>query len=173
LSTTLKDIKERRSIRKYKSGQIKDSELDAVLEAGTWAASGNGQQAAVIVAIQNKETIAQIEKLNAAVAGNASAKVFYEAPTLVVILADKTKVTWVDDGNMVISNLMLAAQATGLGSCYIYRAKEVFETAEGKALLKKWGLNENYAGVGNVILGYAAESPEPKPRKKDYIIKQK
>ncbi|MDR2803751.1 MAG: nitroreductase family protein [Treponema sp.] len=171
MGDTLKDLKERRSIRKYKTGQIKDSELDTVLEAGIWAASGKGAQSAVMVVLQDAAKIARLEKLNAQVMGNADAKPFYGAPTVVTVLADKECITWVDDGNMVIANLINAAHAVGLGSCYVYRAKNIFDGAEGKALLKEWGLGENYGGIGHVILGYADESPNPKPRKSGYIIK--
>jgi nitroreductase len=171
MKSTLDDLKKRRSIRAYKSEQIKDEELDAILEAGTYAASGMGAQSAVIVAVQDKSTLDQIEKLNAKIFGRDGP--FYGAPTVVNVFADKARPTALDDGNMVIANLINAAYAVGVGSCYIYRAKEVFETAEGKALLKKWGLGENYIGIGHVTLGYAAEDPAPKPRKQGYIIKIK
>jgi nitroreductase len=151
---------------------VKDSELDAVLEAGIWAASGDGAQAAVMVVLQDAEKIARLERLNALVLGPESkAKTFFGAPTVVTVLADKRQITWVDDGNMVIGNLINAAYAVGLGSCYIYRAREVFDGAEGKALLKEWGLDENYRGVGHVLLGYANETPNPRPRKSGRIIK--
>ncbi|MDR2796045.1 MAG: nitroreductase family protein [Spirochaetaceae bacterium] len=171
MGDTLKDLKERRSIRKYKAEQIKDGELDSVLEAGTWAASGAGAQSAVMVVLQDAAKIARLEKLNAQVMGKADAKPFYGAPTVVTVLANKDYPTWVDDGNMVIANLLNAAHAVGLGSCYIYRAKGIFDGAEGKAMLKDWGLGENYGGVGHVLLGYAAETPKPAPRKSGYIIK--
>jgi nitroreductase len=172
MGDTLKDLKERRSIRKFKAEQVKDGELDAVLEAGTWAASGNGGQAAVMVVLQDADKIARLEQLNSLVLGPESkAKTFHGAPTVVTVLADKRRVTWVDDGNMVIANLINAAHAVGLGSCYIYRAKELFDGAEGRALLKEWGLDENYGGVGHVILGYADETPKPAPRKSGCIIK--
>jgi nitroreductase len=171
MGDTLRDLKERRSVRKYRAEQIRDGELDAVLEAGTWAASGHGAQSAVMVVLQDAAKIARLEKLNALALGNADAKPFYGAPTVVTVLADKGRPTWVDDGNMVIANLINAAQAVGLGSCYIYRAKTVFDGSEGKALLKEWGLGENYGGVGHVLLGYAGESPKPAPRKGGYIIK--
>jgi nitroreductase len=169
---TLDDLKNRRSIRSYKDERIKDTELDAVLEAGTYAPCGMGQQSVVMVAVQNKDVIAAIEKLNAAVMGDADAHPFYGAPTVVNVLVDKTKATPVENGNLVIANLLIAAYAVGLGSIYIYRAKEVFESLEGKELLKTWGLNDNYIGVGHVLLGYTAgDSPKAVPRKEGYSIK--
>jgi nitroreductase len=173
MGNTLEDLKNRRSTRSYKSDQIKEPELDAILEAGTYAASGMGQQSAVIVAVQDKETITKIQKLNAAVLNDPNAQPFYGAPTVVNVLVDKTKVTPIENGSLVIGNIINAAAAVGIGSCYVYRAKEVFESAEGKELLKKWGLDDNYIGIGHVLLGYAAEQPKPAPRKAGYIIKIK
>jgi nitroreductase len=171
--STLKDLKNRRSIRAYKPEQIKDEELDAILEAGTWAPTGMGCQGAVIVAVQNKTQINKIQKLNSDVLKDPKAKPFYGAPTVLNIFVDKTKPTPLENGNLVIGNLLNAASALGIGSCYIYRAKEVFASPEGRELVKKWGLSKDYEAVGHVLLGYAAEAPEAKPRKKDYIIKVK
>jgi nitroreductase len=171
--TTLKDLKNRRSIRAYKPEQITDEELDAILEAGTWAPTGMGCQGVVIVAVQNKTVINKIQKLNAEVLKNPKAKPFYGAPTVLNIFVDKTKPTPVENGNLVIGNLVNAAYAVGVGSCYIYRAREVFASDEGKGLAKKWGLSPDYEAVGHVLLGYAAEEPQAKPRKADYIIKIK
>jgi nitroreductase len=172
MESVLRVFRERRSIRKYKSGQIKDSELDAVLDAGIWAASGHGKQSAVLVVPQDADKISRLEKLNAAVLGNPEAKPFYGAPTVVTALADKSVPTWVDDGNMAIANLLNAAYAVGLGSCYIYRARALFEGAEGMSLLTEWGLGGGvYGGVGHVLLGYADDTPAPAPRGSGRIIK--
>ena len=173
--STLEDLKNRRSIRSFKSDQIKDEELNAVLEAGSWAPSGGGAQSAVIVAIQDKAVISKLEKLNAAVLGDMSKTPFYGAPTVVAVLADKlARPTYVEDGSLVLGNLQNAAYAIGNGSCWIHRAKEVFSSDEGKAFLKEWGLSENFVGVGFCILGYAAGNiPAAKPRKANYIINVK
>ena len=167
---TLKVLKERRSIRKYKAEQIKDEELNAILEAGTWAASGKGLQSAVMVAVQDKETIAMLSRANAEIQGKPGADPFYGAPTAVVVLADGEAANWLQDGSLVIGNLMTAAASIGVGSCWINRAKEYFDMPAGKEVLKKWGLDEKYRGVGICVLGYAdGPVPAPKPRKADYI----
>ncbi|CAB1262395.1 Diguanylate cyclase [Clostridiaceae bacterium BL-3] len=168
----LQVLKTRRSCRKYQQKQIKKEELDAILEAGTYAPTGMGKQSPIIIVIQDSETITKISKLNAAIMGNASDP-FYGAPTLLVVFADRKAATYVEDGALVIGNMLNAAHAIGVDSCFVYRAKEVFETEEGKALLKKWGVQEGYVGVGNCILGYAAEGgiAPAAPRKKDYIIR--
>ncbi|AEF86534.1 6,7-dihydropteridine reductase [Treponema primitia ZAS-2] len=174
--STLKDLKTRRSVRSYKPDQITDEELDLILEAGTWAPTGAGSQSPVIVAVQNKTLINKLQKLNAEVLNNPKAKPFYGAPTVLAVLVDKSKPTPLEDGALVLGNLQNAAWAVGVDSCWIHRAKQVFESEEGKALLKKWKLDsDTYFGVGFCLLGYAKEGPRPKPaaRKAGYIIKAK
>lgn len=172
MNETLRILKERRSIRKYKAEQIKGQELDAILEAGTWAPSGMGLQSAVMVAVQDAETIGYMSCLNAEIQGKPGTDPFYGAPTVVVVLADSDKPNWLKDGSLVMGNLMTAAAALGLGSCWINRATELFDRPEGKALLKKWGLPETLRGVGNCILGYAdGDAPAPKPRKDGWIVR--
>ena len=168
---TLQTIKNRRSCRAYKPEQITDEELNAVLEAGTYAASGKGLQTAKIVAVQDAATRTQLTRMNAAVMGS-SGDPMYGAPTILVVLADAHAPNAVPDGSLVMGNLMLAAASLGLGSCWINRAKEEFESDEGKALLKKWGIEGDWVGIGHCILGYPAAAPKPAaPRKPDYIVK--
>ena len=136
---TLETIKSRRSCRAYKPEQITDEELNAVLEAGTYAASAMGRQSAKIVVVQDAATRAQLTRMNAAVMGKDTDPM-YGAPTILVVLADAHAANAVQDGSLVMGNLMLAAASLGLGSCWINRAKEEFETEEGKALLRQWGI---------------------------------
>lgn len=164
----------RRSIRKYKTEQITDAELDAVLQAGTYAPTAKGTQSPLMVAVQSPEDIALMSKLNARVWGNEAVDPFYGAPTVVVVFADGENPNGVQDASLVMGNLMNAAHAAGLGSCWINRARETFALPEGKALLKKWGVSGSWVGVGNCILGYASEgAPTPKPRRENYIVKIK
>lgn len=164
------NLKNRRSIRRYKPEQVSEELLDAVLEAGLYAASGMNTQNTVMVAVRDKETRDQLSRMNAAVMGIDSDP-FYGAPCVIVVLADPEFPTWIDDGSLVLGNLLNAAHAIGLGSCWINRARECFDTADGKELLKKWGLPESYRGIGNCILGYPAEEPAAKPRLDGRIIK--
>lgn len=172
MKETLRDLKERRSCRAYLPEQISEEALAAILEAGTYAPTGMGRQSPVIVAVQDPETRNALSRMNAAVMGR-DGDPFYGAPTVVVVLADPEIGTYLYDGVLVMGNLMNAAQAVGVDSCYIFRAKEVFETAEGKALLRKWGIPERYVGIGNCILGYGAPSgkQEAAPRKENYIVR--
>lgn len=172
MNETLKVLRERRSVRRYKAEQIKDTELNAILEAGTWAPTGMGKQSPVMVVVQDAETIAYMSRLNAEIQGNPGTDPFYGAPTVVVVLADSTNPNWLKDGSLVMGNLMNAAASLNVGSCWINRATELFDRAEGRELLKKWGLPESLRGVGNCILGYA-DGPlsAPKPRKEGYIVR--
>lgn len=170
MNEAIQNMLTRRSVRAYKPEQILREQLNAVLEAGEYAPTGGGRQSPVIVVIQDKETIAALSKLNAAVMG-ADTDPFYGAPTVLVVLADGKRSTCVEDGACVLCNLMNAAHAVGLGSCWIHRAKEVFASEAGKQYLKMWGLSEDYIGVGHCILGYADAAPEAAPRKADYIVR--
>lgn len=172
MNETLKVLRERRSIRKYQSKQVAPETLDAILEAGTWAPSGMGAQSAVMVVVQDPEMLRYLSAKNAEIQGKPGADPFYGAPTAVAVLADGEKANWLQDGSLVMGNLMTAAWSLGVGSCWINRAKEFFDTAEGKEVLKKWGLPEKYRGVGFCVLGYIdGDVPAPKPRKADYILR--
>lgn len=170
MNHTLQTLQERRSVRRYRPEQIRPEELDAILTAGTWAPSAMGRQPSVMVVVQDKETIAYLSKLNAEIQGNPGTDPFYGAPTVVIVLSEGAN--FLQDGSLVMGNLMNAAWSLGVASCWINRALELFDRPEGKALLRKWGLPETLRGVGNCILGYAqGEIPAPKPRKDEYIIR--
>lgn len=171
MNEAIQNLINRRAIRRYRPEQVSDELLDTVLNAGLYAPSGMNTQGVVMVAVRDKETRDLLSKLNAAVMGREGDP-FYGAPCVIVVLADPDIYGgWVEDGALAMGNLMNAAHAVGLGSCWIHRARQVFDAPEGKELLKKWGLPENLRGIGNCILGYADESPEPKPRKEGRIIK--
>ena len=160
----------RRSVRKYTAQQVPDELLDQVLEAGLYAPTGMNTQNIYMVAVRDKETRDQMMRMNAAVMGSQNDP-FYGAPCVIVVLGDATGYPVVENGSLVLGNLMNAAHAVGLGSYWIHRAKQTFETEEGKALLRKWGLPEHLVGIGNCILGYAEEVPEARPRKEGRIVK--
>ena len=170
MNDVIKVLKERRSIKKYKPDSVPEDILDLILEAGTFAPTGMNRQSPVMVAITDKSVRDKLSKLNASIMGIDSDP-FYGAPVVIVVLADSDVRTYKEDGSLVLGNLLNAAYSVGLGSCWIHRAKEEFETEEGKEMLKKWGLSENYIGIGHCILGYAAEEREVRPRKEGYILK--
>lgn len=169
MTDTIKTLKLRRSCRKFDGRQITDEQLNTILEAGMYAPTGMGRQSPVMVVVQDKETVAQLSKMNAAIMGTDSDP-FYGAATVIIVLADKNISTYLYDGSLVMGNLMNAAEAVGVQSCWIHRAKEEFESEEGKALLKKWGIDGNYEGIGHCVLGYGEKAPL-KPRKDNYIYR--
>ena len=170
MNEVIKALEERRSVRKYQKKMIPDAVLDEILEAGTYAATGMNRQAPIIIAIKDKKTRDKLSKLNAKIMGRSDDP-FYGAPVVLVVLADKNVPTYLYDGSLVMGNLMLAAHALGVGSCWIHRAKEEFELPEGKKLLESLGIKGDYEGIGHCILGYAAEEPTAKPRKEKYVFK--
>jgi len=166
----IRTIVERRSCKKYVPGKLlPEAILQEILEAGSWAASGSGKQSPVMVVVQDSETRDLLSRLNAQALG-VSSDTFYGAPVVVNVFADSSISTYVVDGSLVLGNLMLAASALDIGSCWIHRAKEVFQTEEGRALMQKWGLPETYVGIGHCVLGYAdGPLPKGKARKEGYI----
>ncbi len=169
MSDVLNKMKTRRSIRKFKSDMIPDEILEQIIEAGTYAATGKNHQAPIIIAVTNREMRDKLSKMNAAIMG-AEMDPFYGAPVVLIVLADKNWPTRVYDGSLVMGNLMLAAHELGIGSCWIHRAKEEFESEEGKAILKELGIEEEYEGIGHCVLGYIdGEYPDAKPRKENWV----
>lgn len=160
MNETMKTLLERRSVRKFKPQQITDEELKAVLDAGLYAPSGANRQAALFIVVQDRETLKNIAAMNSEVIGKEGGNPYYDAPTVILVLADKTKSTPVEDASLALGNMFNAAAALGLGSCWVHREKQMFESAEGKALLKAWGVNGDYIGVGSCILGYP-DCPQP------------
>ena len=160
----------RRSVKKYTDKMPTDDQIRTVIDAGLAAASGRNRQAAIIVAITNKQIRDKLSRANAAVMGTATDP-FYNAPAVLVVLADKSVNTYIYDGSLVMGNMMLAAHELGLGSCWVHRAKEVFYTAEWKEWLRSLGISGEYEGVGNLILGYPdGEYPAPKERLPDRVF---
>lgn len=169
MSEVINNMKTRRSIRKYKPDMIPEDVLNRIIEAGTYAATGMGKQSPIIIAVTNKEIRDRFSKMNAEIMG-VDSDPFYGAPVVLIVLADKARPTYVYDGSLVMGNLMLAAHAEGIGSCWIHRAKEEFESAEGKAFLKSLGIEGDYEGIGHCVLGYTdGEEPKAMPRKENYV----
>ncbi len=165
------NILTRRSVKKYKPDPVAKELIEKVVEAGTYAATGRNRQAPIILAVTNKALRDKLSKMNAKIMGmDESFDPFYGAPVVLVVLADKTVSTHVYDGSLVMGNLMLAAHALGLGSCWIHRAREEFESDEGKAILSGLGIKGEYEGIGHLVLGYADGSlPAAKPRKDGWV----
>ena len=169
MADTLTTLKTRRSCRAYKSDHVEEEKLNAILEAGTYAATGMGKQSPIILIIKDQAVRDQLMKLNAAAMG-MDIDPFYGAPELLGVLANKAIPTYVYDGSLVMGNMMNAAADLGVASCWVHRAKEEFDSEEGKAILKKLGIEGDYEGIGNLILGYASKpAANAAPRKENYV----
>ena len=170
MNESIKNMIERRSIHSFKpDAMVSKEDMDVIIEAGTYAATGMDMQSPIIIAVTNKETRDQLSKMNATIM-RRDMDPFYGAPVVLIVLADKNRPTHIYDGSLVMGNLMNAAASLGIGSCWIHRAKEEFESEEGKALLKKWGIEGDYEGIGHCVLGYPdGDVPKAKPRKENYV----
>ena len=161
-------IESRRSIRRFKPDMIPDEILDKIVEAGTYAATGMGRQSPIIITIKDRVVRDELSELNARIMG-ADTDSFYGAPVVLVVLANRAMPTYIYDGSLVMGNLMLAAHALGIGSCWIHRAKEEFDSPKGKKILENLGIDGDYEGIGHCILGYMdGDYPEAKPRKENW-----
>lgn len=172
MSEVLEKLKSRRSIRKYKPDAIPQDILDQIIKAGLYAANGMGYQNTIIVQVTNKDIRDKISKMNCEIGGwKEGFDPFYGAPAMLIVLAKKDWANRVYDGSLVMGNLMLAAHELGVGSCWIHRTKEEFETEWGKELLKSLGIEEEYEGIGHCALGYAEGNiPKTAPRKENRVF---
>ena len=170
MNEVIRAMEERRSVRAYTDEMPEQEKIEAVIEAGLWAASGMNTQGPIIVAVTNRELRDRLSAMNAEVMGRPGTDPFYGAPVVLVVLAPREAPNRVYDGSLVMGNLMLAAHALGLGSCWIHRAREEFDTPEGKAILAELGVEGDYEGIGHCILGYPAETPAPKPRREGRVF---
>lgn len=171
MAETLEVLKSRRSCRCFKPELIEEETLKKIIEAGTYAATGMGRQSPIIVAVTNREMRDKLSKMNAKIMGRDEGfDPFYGAPELLIVLADKSVPTHVYDGSLVMGNLMAAAEDLGVASCWIHRAKEEFESGEGKEILESLGIEGDYEGIGHCVLGYAAEPPKAAAQRKENYV---
>lgn len=171
MNETLKVLETRRSCRNFKSDMIKKEELDEIIKAGTYAATGMGRQSPIIIAVTDKSLRDEIAEENRKIGGwGEGFDPFYGAPVILIVLADRSAPTHVYDGSLVMGNLMNAAESLGVANIWIHRAKEEFDSEFGKKILKKLGIEGDYEGIGHCALGYAAEpAKEAAPRKANYV----
>ncbi len=172
MNTTLQDIRNRRSIRIFTPEMPPREALEQIIEAGLYAASGKGMQSSMIVAITDKKLRNRLMEMNRAIGGwQEGFDPFYGAPAVLLVLADKASANHVYDGSLSMGNMMLAAHALGLGSCWINRAREEFDSNEGKAILRELGIEGDWEGIGHCIVGFPeGDAPEAKPRKAGRVL---
>ncbi len=159
----------RRSVRNFKADPVPKEIISKIVEAGTYAPTGMNRQSPIIIAVSDRALRDRLCAMNAKIMGS-DMDPFYGAPVVLIVLADRSMPTYLYDGSLVMGNLMLAAHHYGIGSCWIHRAKEEFDSEEGKAILRSLGIQGDYEGIGHCVLGYAAtEEADAKPRKSDYV----
>lgn len=169
MNEAYKNLIERRSIRKYNNTKVSHDLIEQIVCAGQFAPSGMNRQIYAFVVVEDEELVARLSKMNAD-AMNSSSDPFYGAKSLIIVFADTNAPTYLYDGALAMGNLMNAANALGVDSCWIHRAKEVFETPEGKEMKKTWGLPESYEGIGHCILGYREEEPGERAQRTSKVI---
>ena len=168
MNELIQTIKNRRSVRNYRSEMVPRDVIEQIVEAGTYAASGMGRQSPIIIAVTNRELRDRLSRMNAQIMG-ADGDPFYGAPVVLVVLAERSASTHVYDGSLVMGNLMLAAHDLGVASCWVHRAREMFDSEEGQEILRMLGIEGDYEGIGHCILGYAdGSAPHAAPRKANY-----
>jgi len=192
MNETIKSIIERRSIRKFKPEQITDEELNLILMAGSYAPCAGGRQSPVMVVLQDKNIISKLGRMNRqifywnrkAIKGIVSDEqpsiadndkipsAFYDAPTVITVFAPKAYPYGIQDGSVLIENMMIAAHSLGIGSCFIARASETFETDEGKEIIKDWNVSAEYLAIGHCILGYPEGNPPKAKPRKEFVVKR-
>ena len=173
MTETINTLKSRRSYRNFTDKPVPRELVEQIVDAGLWAASGMGKQAPIILAVTNKELRDKLSGMNAGIMGKSADELdpFYGGPVVLVVLADRSVPTYVYDGSLVLGNLMNAAESLGVGSIWIHRAKEEFDSEEGKAILAELGVEGDYEGIGHCVLGYpAAPANTPAARKDNRVF---
>jgi len=171
MNQVLEAIISRRSCKSFKSDPIPQDIVEQVVQAGLYAPSGGNRQPVKILAVTNKETRDQLSRLNSKYDSAGRIDPFYGAPVVLAVVVEKSIPTALNDGSLALGNMLLAAHSLGIGSCWIHRAREVFEDEEAKALLRSLGLEGDYLGIGHCVLGYPAEpAGAPLPRKENRVF---
>ena len=168
----IKVLEERRSIRKFKPEMPPKADLEQIIEAGLYAPSAKNCQSTLTIAVTNKELRNKIADANRRIGGwDEGFDPFYGAPAILIVLAKKDWVNRVYDGSLVMENMMLAAHSLGLGSIWIHRAKEEFETEEWKQFLAGLGVEGEWEGIGHCAVGYIdGDVPAAAPRKEGRVF---
>lgn len=160
----------RRSVKKYTDKMVDEESLNKIIKAGLYAPSGKNGQKVMMMVVKNKELVKKLSKLNSKIM-NLDIDPFYNAPVVIVVFADRNYSTYLEDGSLVLGNMMNEAYSIGIDSCWIHRAREMFETEEGRSIARSYNIPDEYIGIGNCILGYhEGKYPEPKDRKEGRVV---
>ncbi|MCD8318736.1 MAG: nitroreductase [Paraprevotella sp.] len=158
MNETIEKLITRKSCKSYLDKHVDKALIELIVAAGLNAPSGMNAQTPRFIVVSDDETVKRLSKMNANVMG-MDCDPFYGAKDVIIVVAKK-EFTYIYDGALAMGNLMNAAWALGVDSRWIHRAKEIFQSKEGKDLLKQWGIKEDVEGIGFCILGYAKEEKE-------------
>lgn len=194
MNEVMKAIMHRRSYRRFEERQIEESALRQILQAGLYAPSAGGRQGVIFAVCQDKEVnerLGRIKRANShprmatetsfvsheqpSIADDPKlTNAFYDATTVITMFAPKNFLFSVDDCAVAAENMMLAAAALGIGSCYIGQGWTAFSDPYGQEILRQWKIPIDHYAVMQLLLGYPREGdkhPTPKPRKDGRIIR--
>lgn len=168
MNDTIKTIIERRSIRDYEQQLVNKDILNEILKAGTYAPSARNSQSSIIILVEDEIVKNKLKELSVKLRGTDT---FYNAPHIVLVLSKKDSFCPIQDGSLVLGNMMLAAKSLNVGSCWINSLKDILNMEEADDIKEKIDPNNEYIGVGALILGYPKNNiwPSEKTKKEDYI----
>ena len=169
MNEAYKNIIDRRSVRNFNDIKVNHDVIEKIVYAGQCAPSGMNRQIFAFVVVENEELIEKLSKMNAEIM-NSTSDPFYGAKSMIIVFADSNAPTYLYDGALAMGNLMNAANALDVDSCWIHRAKEVFETEFGKKLKREWQIPESYEGIGHCILGYRAQELPARAQRTSKVI---
>lgn len=187
-------ILHRRSIRRFEPKQIEEDALQQIIQAGLYAPSAGGRQGVIFAVCQDQEVNQKLGKIKRANSQPRMASgdnyvsreqpsiaddpkltnAFYDAPTVITMFAPKNFLFSAEDCAVAAENMMLAADAVGIGSCYIGQGWTAFADPYGQEILGKWGIRTDYYAVMQLLLGYPKKDdthPAAKPRKSDRVLR--
>ena len=173
MNNVVETIIKRRSCKSFSDEPVSQEIIDQIVEAGLYAPSAMNNQPIMIVEVTNKEIVKNLSKLNAKYDPKKRVDPFYNCYADLIVLANKDVTSYMYDGPLAMENMLIAAEALGVGACWIHRAKEMFEDEEGRELLRQYNIPDNYEGIGNCVIGVPKVKPEGLLERKCTVVKIK
>jgi nitroreductase len=182
MNETIKTILSRRSIRAYKQDQLKDEELQIILNAGLFAPSAMNQQLWHFTAVQNNEMLKKINEgcrtamLKSGVkaledrANAENFNIFYSAPTVIIVSCDPRAIAPQNDCSLALQNMFLSAESLEIGSCWIHAIAQMLNSEDGLALKKALGIPDGYTVICSGSFGYKANGSPDAPQRNESVV---
>ena len=168
-----KCIMGRRSIRDFESRKVPEAKIKEILKAGAMAPSARDAQPCRYIVIESREKMLKAAEkvkkkmgllgLGARLAEKAKIKkdvIFYEAPLLIIVVAEKG--AWTEaDCNLAAHNMMLRAYDLGIGSCYIGLMNLI---SKEKKMMRELGVKDSQEIYCPIVFGYPKKWPKQRNR---------